>query len=75
VRFPDGIDRALRVLTEVKNVESLDLTPQLRDFLQYCEDNDYRLELWIRRSTKLTPRLKAALDEAGFETKEIIGSH
>jgi hypothetical protein len=74
LRIPDGLDVDLKVLTEVKNVAKLDLTPQLRDFLAYCRATGYRFELWIRPSTEMTERLLDALARDGFKPKYIPGA-
>jgi len=52
VRIPDGITST--VLTEVKNVQSLSYTQQLRDFASYARENGLRFDLWVRPSTQLS---------------------
>lgn len=56
-RIPDGINHKTKVLTEVKNVHYLSYTRQLRDLSTWARRNGYRLDLWVRRTTKLSEPL------------------
>lgn len=51
-RIPDGLTNS--VLTEVKNVQSLSYTQQLRDFASYARQNGLRFDLWVRPTTELS---------------------
>jgi hypothetical protein len=74
MRFPDALDKAAKVLTEVKNVARLGLSPQIRDFLAFCKANDFEFELWVRSTTNLTRQLEKELMRHGFAPKYIPGS-
>lgn len=58
-RIPDGITD--EVLTEVKNVQKLAFTRQLKDFLEYSESRGLRFDLFIRPTTKMTGPLIEAI--------------
>lgn len=62
-RIPDGLNETARVLSEVKNVESLSFTSQLRDFAQYAFDRGFRFDLYTRPNTHLSGPLKDAIDK------------
>lgn len=62
-RIPDGLTSS--VLSEVKNVQSLSYTQQLRDFAQYSNDNGLRFDLYTKPDTKLSGPLQDAVD-SGF---------
>jgi pyruvate/2-oxoglutarate dehydrogenase complex dihydrolipoamide acyltransferase (E2) component len=51
-RIPDGLTST--VLSEVKNVQSLSYTQQLRDFAEYASQNDLRFDLYVRSTTQLS---------------------
>jgi RHS repeat-associated protein len=51
-RIPDGLTST--VLSEVKNVQSLSYTQQLRDFASYASQNGLRYDLYVRPTTKLS---------------------
>ena len=53
-RIPDGLDLELGRLSEVKNVQSLSYTRQLRDFAAYARENGLRFDLWVRPTTRLS---------------------
>jgi len=57
-RIPDGLTRS--VLTEVKNVNSLSYTRQLRDFATYSRDAKLRFDLYVRPGAQLSGPLRAA---------------
>ena len=42
------------VLSEVKNVKSLSLTQQLRDYIQYANQNSSRVDLYVRPGAQLS---------------------
>ena len=57
-RIPDGLTSA--VLSEVKNVQSLSYTQQLRDFSAYASDKGLRFDLYVRPGACLSrPLLNA----------------
>lgn len=65
VRIPDGITR--KFVQEVKNVKSLSLTSQLRDYMQLANSMGKRLELFIRPNTYLSGPLKQAIKQYGVK--------
>jgi hypothetical protein len=71
LRVPDALDETAKILTEVKNVARLRLSPQLRDFLTYCRVNGYRFVLYVRRRTDLSEELWAAIRRGEIKLKHI----
>lgn len=68
-RYPDGLtDEMLR---ETKNVKYQTCTRQLRDYLQYAEENDLVFELWVRKSTKISGPLQELIDNGSIILKYI----
>ena len=57
-RVPDRLDHRRRQLIEVKNVNHLDLTQQLEDYLEWCRQNGYQMVIYVRTNTTLGPRLQ-----------------
>ena len=70
-RFPDLLDTGGKTLTEVKNVVRLRLTPQLQDFLTYCQANGYRFVLYMRRGTEVSPELEDMIERDAIERRTI----
>jgi hypothetical protein len=68
-RIPDGLTST--VLSEVKNVNSLSYTQQLRDFATYASQRGLRFDLWVRPTTQLSGPLLDAI-EAGAITRRLI---
>lgn len=60
-RTPDGLDTANKVLSEVKNVRYQSLTNQIKDFVQYSQQNGYKFELYTRPDTKLSTPLQSLI--------------
>jgi hypothetical protein len=60
--FPDDVDVVARSLTEVKNVKSLSLTRQLRDYNKYAKSNNFKFVLVTRPGTKLSRPLRKAIE-------------
>jgi RHS repeat-associated protein len=57
-RIPDGITNT--VLSEVKNVQSLSFTQQLRDFASFASQKGLRFDLYIRAGARLSQPLRDA---------------
>ena len=57
LRIPDGL--TTKTLSEVKNVQSLSYTQQLRDFASYASQKGLRFNLWVRPMTQLSQPLCA----------------
>jgi hypothetical protein len=61
-RIPDVLDRVAGLLGEVKNVGKLSYSSQLRDFVNYSQQEGLRFELTTREGTKLSGPLQRAVD-------------
>ena len=59
-RIPDGLTG--NVLSEVKNVDSLSYTQQLRDFADFAQQTGKRFDLYVRPNTKLSGPLQQAFN-------------
>jgi RHS repeat-associated protein len=62
-RVPDILDEAAGVIGEVKNVQSLSYTSQLRDYVAYAQSNQLQFDLYVRGSTQLSGPLQQAVDD------------
>lgn len=60
-RVPDVLDEAGGVIGEVKNVQSLSYTSQLRDYASYAQANQLQFDLYVRGSTRLSGPLQQAV--------------
>lgn len=56
--MPDEIDRAARVIREVKNVARLSYTSQLKDYVAYAQQQGYTFKLVVRVTTQLSRSLQ-----------------
>ena len=63
-RIPDGFDMNAH-LQEVKNVNSLSYTLQLRDYFEYASKNHLKAELYIRQTTIVSKPLQHAIKDMG----------
>ena len=54
-RIPDGMTK--KVLTEVKNVNKLSYTQQLRDYATFAKQTGREFHLWVKPTTKLSKQL------------------
>jgi hypothetical protein len=61
-RVPDVLDEAAGVIGEVKNVQSLSYTSQLRDYVAHAQANQMQFDLYVRGSTRLSGPLQEAVD-------------
>jgi len=68
-RIPDGLTDD--VLSEVKNVQSLSFTKQLRDFSTFAQMSGRRFDLYVRASTKLSKPLQEAIKSGKITLKTI----
>ena len=59
-RFPDQLTST--TLKEVKNVQNLSFTQQLRDYSAYAQQNKLQFNLYVRPSTTLTGPLQDAIN-------------
>ncbi|MEZ5306098.1 MAG: putative toxin [Pyrinomonadaceae bacterium] len=62
-RIPDGINDF--AVSEVKNVERLSYTRQLKDYADYAGDTGRSFDLYVRKNTNLSGPLQVARDQ-GF---------
>ena len=62
-RVPDILDEAGGIIGEVKNVQSLSYTSQLRDYVSYAQSNGLQFDLYVRGSTRLSGPLQRAIDD------------
>jgi hypothetical protein len=57
-RVPDLLDDAAGVIGEVKNVQRLSYTAQIRDYASWAEARGYVFRLWVRPTTQLSGPLQ-----------------
>ena len=70
-RIPDLLDKSQKLLIEVKNVAYQSFTRQLRDYVAYCQQNQYTMILRVRDGCKLSQPLIQAWQQ-GLLTIETI---
>lgn len=70
-RVPDVLNRAEGIIGEVKNVESLSYTSQLRDYVAYAQQNGLRFELTVRPTTQLSAPLQEAVRNGQIILKQL----
>jgi hypothetical protein len=68
-RVPDILTD--KELIEIKNVKYLPLTIQLKDFLQYCEKENLKFIIYIRRETIVSNRVKKLEMEGRILIKDL----
>ncbi len=68
-RIPDGLTST--TISEVKNVQSLSYTQQLRDFATYAGETGLRFDLYVRPSTVLSGPLAEAIAEGTIRIRYI----
>lgn len=66
-RIPDFYDAEQRLVVEVKNVEKLSYTSQLRDYVQIAQERGTVLTLYVRKNTTFTGPLQYAIDQGLIE--------
>jgi hypothetical protein len=72
IRIPDALTES--TLTEVKNVDSLSYTQQLRDFTTYSQANGLDFQLYVRPSTQLSGPLQQAITNGQIKLNFIPGA-
>jgi hypothetical protein len=70
-RIPDGLTPT--VLSEVKNVQSLSYTQQLRDFAAYAQQTGRQFDLYVRPDTRLSGPLQDAVRRGDINLRIIPG--
>jgi hypothetical protein len=68
-RIPDMLDEGAGLIGEVKNVQSLSYTAQLRDYVTYAETYGLDFNLWVRPSTYLSGPLREAISTKGISLR------
>lgn len=61
-RIPDGIMPG-ESLSEVKNVDKLSLTSQIRDYLDHSQKENLRFDLYTRQNTDISRPLQKLIDD------------
>ena len=61
-RIADGLNAALKTLSEVKNTATQSFTNQLRDYAAYAQKQGLNFDLYVRESTILSAPLKDAIN-------------
>ena len=61
-RVPDGLNKAKRVMDEVKNSGAVSYTNQLRDYASWAAGKGYTFNLWVRMRAALSGPLQEAVD-------------
>lgn len=62
-RIPDQLSKSERLISEVKNVNRLPLTSQIKDYVAFAQSNRWTFELWVRETTKFSKPLQKLIDE------------
>lgn len=70
-RIPDGLSRT--TLTEVKNVKSLSLTRQLKDFHMYSTQKGLQFNLYTRPTTTFSTPLQNLINQGSINVYTIPG--
>lgn len=68
-RIPDQLSKSTRLISEVKNVNRLSLTNQIKDYIAYAQLNHYSFEIWVRNTTKITKPLQKLIDDGEIVLK------
>ena len=71
LRIPDGINLAMKTVSEVKNVSYQAYTRQLRDYVDYARANGMQFNLFVRPGAQLSAPLEAAVRSGEVALKVI----
>lgn len=66
------LNRIDKVLGEIKGVQSLSNTGQLRDFIRYAKDTGYSFNLYVRPDTTLSAKLIDNLKGIGAKVFDVV---
>lgn len=58
-----GAGQSQRLISEVKNVNRLSLTNQIKDYVAIAQSNRYTFELWVRETTKFSQPFQKLIDD------------
>jgi len=72
IRVPDQLTAT--ILIEVKNVQALSFTQQLRNFSSYASATGRTFELYVRANTRLSGPLQEAIVRGDIILREIPGT-
>ena len=70
-RIPDGLNLRLETLSEVKNVQSLSFTSQLRDYSGYAQEQGLTFNTYVRPGANLSKPLLDARNQGLVNILEI----
>ena len=70
-RVPDALSHEEGIIGEVKNVERLSFTAQLKDYVAYAQQNGYEFQLTIRSDTYLSTSLRNAVADGTVVLKKL----
>ncbi len=73
-RFPDIFNDKAGIIGEVKNVQSLSYTQQLRDYAAYAKANGLTFNLYVRLSTQMSGPLWDAINSDIIKLNYIPGA-
>ncbi|MDN3512727.1 MAG: putative toxin [Candidatus Jettenia sp.] len=72
-RIPDRLIKKAKTLEEVKNVNHLSFTSQLKDFYQFSQDNGHSMIIYTRSNTLFSQPLQLLIDNGSIIRKIIPG--
>lgn len=70
-RIPDGINVGTKTISEVKNVQSLSFTSQLRDYAAWAQQEGFTFNLYVREGTELSGPLEQAIRSGAINLRFI----
>jgi len=72
-RVPDILDHANQVIGDIKNFSTtLNLSNQLRDFLQYAKKQNYSITLRVADPSKVSKKLQKEIEDLGGKIESIV---
>lgn len=71
-RIPDQLLRQKLLITEVKNAAVVSYTKQLRDYAAIAQREGYTFELIVRKATRLSKPLQAAVDRGHIILRRVL---
>ncbi|CAN5503231.1 hypothetical protein BH11ARM2_BH11ARM2_39650 [soil metagenome] len=66
-RTPDQLDQANYIIGEVKNVNEQYLSSQLKRYLQFAQNNNFRMILYVDIRTKIAKPLQDLIDSGDIK--------
>lgn len=71
-RIPDMLSHIDKVLGEIKGVQNLSNTGQLRDFIGFAKETGYSFNLYVKPDTTLTKELIKNLKSVGAKVFDVV---